>query len=154
MRRLPNIKYKGKIRIDLGCGAKKEKGFIGIDMRDCGQDIVWDVRDGLPFPDNSIDMIWSSHVMEHFTNQESMALFREIYRVLKIGGITVNTLPHASDPTSCYFGHESFWNEQKVDTLPGVEGLGGFKILKNQSDEVQGMRIAMKELSFMLIKEK
>ena len=154
-RRLPKIKLAKKVNLDIGCGAKKEKNFIGIDRRDCGQDIVWDVREGIPFPNESVDMIWTSHVMEHFTNVESMDVLREMYRVLKIGGVLVCTTPHASDPTSCYFGHESFWNEQKIDTLTGVEGLSGFKILKNQRDEARlDIRRAMRELSFMLLKEK
>jgi len=154
-RRLPKIKLKGKIRLDIGCGDKKEKGFIGIDRRDCGQDILWDVREGIPFPAESVDMIWTSHVMEHFTNQESMEVLREMYRVLKVGGILTCITPHASDPTSCYFGHESFWNEAKVDTLIMLEGLEGLKLLKNQMDESPtGKRRAIRELSFMLIKEK
>ena len=155
MNRLPKIKLKGKINLDIGCGDKREKNFIGIDRRDCGQDILWDVRYGIPFPNESVDMIWTSHVMEHFNNQESMDVLREMYRVLKVGGIMAHTTPHASDPTSCYFGHESFWNEAKVDTLTGVSGLENFKLLKNQMDEAKlNIRRAMRELSFMLIKEK
>ncbi len=116
-RRLPIIKLRGKIRLNIGCGYKEEEGFIGIDKADCEQEILWDVRDGIPFPDNSVDTIWSQHVMEHLTNEEALDVLKEMYRVLKIGGTTVNTMPHASDPTSCYFDHKSFWNEDKIDSL-------------------------------------
>ena len=154
-RRLPTIKLRGKIKLDIGCGAGKQKGFIGLDRRDCGQEILWDVREGIPFPDNSVDMIWTCHVMEHFNNVESMDVLREMYRVLKIGGAMVHTTPHASDQTSCYFGHETYWNEARVDTIPGVEGLSGLKILKNQMDKGRlNERMSMNQLSFMLIKEK
>jgi len=154
-RRLPKIKLKGKIQLNLGCGYKIEKGFINIDIRDCGQEILWDVREGIPFPDNSVDIVWSQHVMEHFTNDEAKDLLLEIYRVLKVGGITAHTTPHASDPTSCYFDHETFWNEQRIDCIPTMTGLEGFKIIKNQMNEASpNVRRAIRELVFELKKVK
>lgn len=149
-RKLPKIKLKGKIQLNLGCGNKLEKGYINIDERDCGQEIIWDIREGLPFPDNSVDVVWSQHMMEHLTNDEAKELFRDIYRVLKVGGITIHTMPHASDPTSCYFDHESFWNEERVDTMIRIPGLENFKITKNHS----GSKNVIKELFFALEKVK
>ncbi len=105
MRKLPKIKLKGKILLNLGCGPKIEKNYINIDIRDCGQEIVWDIREGLPFPDESVDLVWSQHMLEHLTNDEAKELLREIYRVLKIDGTTMHVVPHAADPTSCYFDH-------------------------------------------------
>jgi len=146
-RRLPQIKLKGVVRLNIGCGKKHEKGFINLDLRDLGQDIVWDVREGIPFPDNSVDLIWSQHVMEHLTNHEAEMAIREMYRVLKVGGVMVHTTPHASDPTSCYFHHETFWNEARVETIPTLSGLEGFRVIKNQMTE-EGNRRAFRELVF------
>jgi predicted SAM-dependent methyltransferase len=130
MRKLPIIKEK-IIKLNLGCGNDKEKGFIGIDVKDCGQEIIWDIRDGIPFPDNSVDLIWTSHMLEHLDNEETEELFREIYRVLKINGISQNVVPHVLDPTAYYFDHKTFWNEARIETLPGVPGLERFEIIKN-----------------------
>ena len=146
-RRLPQIKLKGVVRLNIGCGKKHEKGFINLDLRDLGQDIVWDVREGIPFPDNSVDLIWSQHVMEHFNESESQAVIREMYRVLKPGGIMVHTTPHASDPTSCYFDHKTFWNEARVETIPTLSGIEGFRVIKNYVNE-QSNRRAFRELVF------
>ena len=148
-RKLPTL--KGNIKLDIGCGNKTEKGFIGIDRRDCGQEIVWDVREGIPLPDNSVDFIWSSHVLEHFDNDECKELFREIYRVLKSGGVIQSILPHALDPTAFYFDHKTFWNEARVETLPGVPGLEGFKITKNVMTNKNNTRARL-ELLFELRK--
>ena len=155
MKRLPIIKKKlgKKLQLNIGCGKKSEDGFIGMDVRDCGQEIVWDVRDGIPFPDNSLDFVWSSHFMEHLTNAEAKALFHDIYRVLKIGGITQHILPHIKDPTAYYFDHLSFWNEERIDTLPGVSGLEGFKITQNIMTN-QANTKARLELLFALKKTK
>lgn len=45
----------------------------------------------LPFSDNSIDMVFSSHVLEHIPNQKKA--LEEIYRVLKPGGYHVCIVP-------------------------------------------------------------
>ena len=50
-RKLPKLELGKKVEVEIGCGYKLQKGFIGIDMRNCGQDIVWDVRDGIPLPE-------------------------------------------------------------------------------------------------------
>ena len=55
---------KGKIKLDLGCADNVLDGFTGVDFRDYGQDIIWDVRDGLPFPDSSVEEIYSCHLMD------------------------------------------------------------------------------------------
>ena len=146
-RRLPKLNLKGTVKLNIGCCRKQEKGFINLDLNDYGQDIVWDVRTGIPFPDNSVDLIWSQHVMEHFTESESQAVLREMYRVLKVGGIMVHTTPHASDPTSCYFDHKTFWNEARVETIPTLSGIEGFRVIKNYVNE-QSNRRAFRELVF------
>lgn len=45
-----------------------------------------DVRKGLPFVDKSVSYIYSSHTFEHFQWDESLAIARECFRVLKPGG--------------------------------------------------------------------
>jgi predicted SAM-dependent methyltransferase len=151
-RRFRKLKDRKEVKINLGCGYLIEKDAIGIDLRDCGQDLIWDIRDGIPFADESVDLVCSSHFLEHLDGDESMDLFREIYRVLKPGGITEHILPHATDPTAYYFGHKSFWNEERVNTLPGVPGLAGFAVLGNITIE-RGMGGAKKELAFKLKKK-
>ncbi len=148
-RKLPII--KGKIKLDIGCGDKKHEGFTGIDIRDCGQAIVWDVRDGIPLPDESVDFIWSSHVLEHFDNEEIEDVLREFYRVLKKEGVSQNILPHVLDPTAFYFDHKTFWNEERVKTLVGVPGLEGFKVIKNMTTREMN-NIGILELLFELKK--
>jgi SAM-dependent methyltransferase len=68
-------------RIDIGCGAKKREGFIGVDFVPApGVDIVCDVeREALPFPDQSVGFVHSSHCFEHL--RDWLPLLREIARV-------------------------------------------------------------------------
>src|SRR5262245_12768346 len=53
---------------------------------------------GVPFDDGKVDVIFSSHVIEHLFRDEAEALLRDAYRTLKKGGlirIAVPDLEHA-----------------------------------------------------------
>jgi predicted SAM-dependent methyltransferase len=53
-------------KIDLGCGNHKKEGFTGIDFEaSVKPDIVHDLTKNIPFPDNSVEEIFSSHFLEH-----------------------------------------------------------------------------------------
>jgi SAM-dependent methyltransferase len=86
------------VLIDLGCGPYKRPGSIGIDHLPLeGVDYVADIEQGLGFlPDNSVDEIYSSHLLEHINNFE--ALMRDIHRALKPGGKKIVVVPHHSNP--------------------------------------------------------
>ena len=46
-----------------------------------------DVTKGLPFEDNSVDIIYQSHLLEHLDRGKALQLLKECFRVLKKGGI-------------------------------------------------------------------
>lgn len=131
MNKIPHINFGEKINLDIGCGSKVEKDHYGIDIRDCEQDIVWDVTKGLPFPDNSIHSIRTSHFLEHLSVDEEIDFLKEVLRVLKVKGKMFNRLPHSDARSAFYPGHKSYWNEQKVTAFTR-SGLAKFVILKNE----------------------
>lgn len=70
------------VRVDLGCGKKKQPGFIGIDRYPLpGVDIIADMNKGLPLADNSADYLVASHSLEHV--DDFIFTMQEIYRVCK-----------------------------------------------------------------------
>jgi predicted SAM-dependent methyltransferase len=152
-RKLPQLDFKKDVNLDIGCGPKKEKDFIGVDVRDCGQDIIWDVREGIPLPDGSVDKIWTSHFLEHLTDQESKDFLRECYRVLYVGGLMQHLVPHQEDPAAYYFDHKTFWNEHRAMTVNTLDGLSGFKMLRCER-LVQPDERHFTELIFLMEKEK
>ena len=52
-----------------------------------------DVKKGLPFADQSASFIYSSHTFEHFTWEESLAVAKECFRVLRPGGLLRIVVP-------------------------------------------------------------
>ena len=131
MNKIPIIDFNNDINLDIGCADKCERGHLGIDNRDCGQDIIWDVTKGLPFPDNSISKIRTSHFLEHLSVDEELDFLKEVLRVLKVKGKMENRLPHSDARIAFYPGHKSFWNEQKVEAF-SRSGLEKFVILNNE----------------------
>ncbi len=49
--------------------------------------VLWDLRRGIPSADNSVDVVYHSHYLEHIDREYVPALLREVHRVLKPGGI-------------------------------------------------------------------
>lgn len=103
------LKDKSGIRLDIGCGANKNPGFVGIDMLELpGVDIVWDLEEfPWPLPDNSVLTATASHVLEHINPHKGVFLkfMDEVWRVMKPGGQFAFVVPHADshgyaqDPT-------------------------------------------------------
>ncbi len=61
------VEDRSKIRIDIGCGQAKQKGFVGMDIRRMpGVDVVHDIESyPWPFPDSCASIINASHIIEH-----------------------------------------------------------------------------------------
>jgi len=79
-----DIGYKGSI------GEQAEAvlpGAIGVDLGYPGYDGT-----KLPFADESKDYVFASHVLEHIPNH--LEALREWFRVIKVGGYVIITVPH------------------------------------------------------------
>lgn len=98
------LKERRKIFVELGSGDKKGKeGWITIDMtKNC--DIFWDLRKGLPFPDESIQSIYSSHFFEHLSYKETQQFLVECKRALIPGGNFSICVPNAKIYLEAYVG--------------------------------------------------
>ncbi|HKN74641.1 MAG TPA: methyltransferase domain-containing protein [Candidatus Acidoferrum sp.] len=52
-----------------------------------------DLREGVPFPDETFDVVYHSHVLEHFSKQTACTFLRECQRVLRRGGTIRVAIP-------------------------------------------------------------
>ena len=90
---------RGKLKIaDLGCGPNKlktdEGTVIGVDMRDMeGVDYRCDLR-RLPFASGELDLVFSSHTLEHFGRSEIMDILKEWTRIIKPAGELRMVIPN------------------------------------------------------------
>lgn len=77
--------YRTLCRILHRVGVISEDRYRRIKSVD-GKIIVWDLRQGIPFADNSMDVVYHSHVLEHIDREAAPGFLRECHRVLKPGG--------------------------------------------------------------------
>ena len=106
-----------KIKLHLGCGNVVVDGWINVDYSLGARlskiptfryfnkklklfNVEWqeniflhDLTKKLPWKDNSVDYIYCSHTLEHFTKDNGRYLLSEIYRVLKRGGLARIIVP-------------------------------------------------------------
>lgn len=76
------VKGADPIKLELGSGRKKgANGWTTLD-RIPGCDLYCDLAKGIPFPDQSVAAIYSSHVFEHLTYKQAQILLDECLRVL------------------------------------------------------------------------
>jgi SAM-dependent methyltransferase len=90
------MQYVKKKILDIGCGEKKVKGAIGLDMIALpGVDIIHNLEH-YPYPlkANAFDEIYCYHVLEHVSDM--IKTMEEIYRVGKNGSKVFIRGPHCS----------------------------------------------------------
>jgi SAM-dependent methyltransferase len=78
---------------------KKYKSYISSDLYRKDVDYQFDIQD-IPFPDNSFDLVFASHVLEYVKN-DTQAI-KEIKRVLRPGGLAFLPVPMLHEKTIDY----------------------------------------------------
>src|SRR5215213_7791749 len=96
------LDQKEGVSLEIGAGDKKERnGWVTLDTNP-NSDIIWDLNMGLPFPNDSVHRIYSSHVLEHFTLREIQNLLNECLRVLIPAGSFSVCVPNANIYVTAY----------------------------------------------------
>ena len=83
-----------KSYLNLGCGNKFHPAWTNVDVVARGNSVIGhDLRKGISFPDGKFDVVYHSHLLEHFPRAQALPFLRECYRVLKPGGIIRVAVP-------------------------------------------------------------
>jgi predicted SAM-dependent methyltransferase len=83
--------------LNLGCGShySKETVWTNLDFVSTGETVIaHNLLDGIPFVDESFDLVYHSHVLEHFSKEDGEKLISECFRVLKPGGVLRIVIPN------------------------------------------------------------
>jgi SAM-dependent methyltransferase len=112
------------VRLEIGGGTNRRAGFRNLDPAHGDEGLRCLVQDGIPLPDNSVEVVYASHVMEHIAQgQPRIDALNEINRVLIPGGAFEIVVPcigytdHAHGGAPVHAGwqgyadptHVSFW---------------------------------------------
>jgi len=98
------------MKLHLGCGDAKLPGYVGIDLvnHSC-VDKVWDLREGIPYPDGTVSHLEAVHVLEHLP--DPVQIMNEIWRVCR-HGTKVHIIVPSTDGRGAFQdpSHISWWN--------------------------------------------
>lgn len=106
------------VKLHLGCGGKYIPGFEHIDsthyrhLAHCA-----DVSKLTMYADESVGLIYASHVLEHFGRHEYKHVLKEWHRVLCPGGVLRLAVPDFSAVAALYY------EQGLLDGLSGLVGL-------------------------------
>lgn len=111
------------MKLHLGCGKRYIDGFYHVDALNYEHvDHVGSVTDLSQFSDQSIDLIYASHLLEHFSRVETANVLSEWFRVLKVGGVLRLAVPDFEKVVQVYLKNGK------------IDGLLGF-LVGGQKDE-------------------
>lgn len=134
VRKAKMLRWSAPLKLNLGCGENVKAGWVNVDLFKETADLRLDLREPLPFPDNSVAFIYSEHVFEHLAYpcihdsmgwsleapgapSEAMQLLRESRRVLVPGGVFSVGVPDGERAAALYARRElERWGPPWVDT--------------------------------------
>ena len=94
------------MKLHLGCGKRHIPGFVHIDVVDYPHVDHVSTIDNLAFiPDESVELIYNCHVLEHFKRREVPKVLAEWKRVLTPGGILRIAVPDFAALCEVYQGY-------------------------------------------------
>lgn len=137
------------MRLNLGCGRKKMHGFVNIDIRpEVNPDVVDDVFLLDRIEDESVDLVYACHVLEHSSRDRVHYILSRWREVLKPGGMLRVCVPdlraaceyylstHNLDSVMglAYGGQRNEWDFHRVGfdevTLTRALTLAGFRDIR------------------------
>ncbi len=132
---------KGDNFLDIGCGRGEFlKAFIScgvtghaVDQSSAARKYCPEAElrnanienDGIPYPNNYFDVVYSKSVIEHFYFPEK--LMQEMYRVLKPGGLAITLCPAWEYNYRIYFEDYSHRTPFMHESLRDIQVIHGFE---------------------------
>lgn len=108
-----------KLYLHLGCGETIIPEFINLDIRENKNDEIDKLSLVYPldFSDNTFELVYSSHILEHFPRKQIRNVLQEWVRVLKPGGTLRISVPSLENLIQIY--HQTNELEQIIGPLFG-----------------------------------
>jgi predicted SAM-dependent methyltransferase len=121
--RVARAPRSGNVCVQLGPGRENYlKGWnnVDADMFTSKCDVWADLRNPLPFRNNSVSAMHSHHVIEHLANPEGH--FSEVYRCLKPGGIYRVGVPNGDSAIKKFISGDYAWFGDWPDKRRSIGG--------------------------------
>jgi predicted SAM-dependent methyltransferase len=147
--------FRTPLKVDLGSGTVRHRaGFVTIDANPATEPDIIATLPPIPLPDESCEIVYASHFLEHLAQPDVMALMAEVWRVLIPGGSAEIIVPYGlsesalQDPThKSFFVPESFqyYCEKYRYLKYDMETRFRMKGIKHDSNEVHVILVKVAE---------
>lgn len=89
--------------LNLGCGNRFHEKWVNVDVNPMNALVMkHDLKTPLPFDDSVFDVVYHSHVLEHFEKKQGLFFLNECFRVLKSNGIIRVVVPDLEQIVNSY----------------------------------------------------
>ncbi|PIE68241.1 MAG: group 1 glycosyl transferase, partial [Deltaproteobacteria bacterium] len=89
--------------LNLGCGATFHPDWINVDFQARGDKVLgYNLELGIPFADDSFDVVYHSHILEHFSKKRGEFFLKECFRILRPGGLLRVVVPDMENIARAY----------------------------------------------------
>lgn len=110
-----NIKGQQKrVMVNIACGKQNHSDWINLDISASPGVKYHNVKKKLPFKDNSVSIIYHSHILEHLEKPHATKFIKECYRVLEKGGIMRIAVPDFEKMCIQYLKNLNTYKESKT----------------------------------------
>ena len=111
-------------RLHLGCGNIRLPNFCNVDILETqAVDVISDISKLDNFSDDSIEVIYACHVLEHFSHDDARKVLRRWFDVLKPNGELRISVPDIDRIVKIY--HENWKHFQTPGNSPWIGLLYG-----------------------------
>lgn len=115
------------MKLHLGCGKRFIPGFKHVDIQEFPHVDIVSTIESLPMiPDESVDLIYNCHVLEHFNRKQIPGVLAEWYRVLKPGGVLRTAVPDFKQCAALYLAGEATLEQIHGPLIGGQKNLYDF----------------------------
>lgn len=136
------------IKINMGCGWRNfGKDWIHIDSGNYEHLDYSSITELKQFSNESVDLIYASHVVEYFDREQVNDLLQEWMRVLKLGGILRIAVPNFEEISRLYTSGE-YPLENFVGLLYGKMPMGEETIYHKTVYDYNSLKRKLEENKF------
>ena len=113
--------------LNLGCGYHYHNDWTNLDFVSTGEHVIaHNLLAGIPFKDNMFEVIYHSHVLEHFLKEDAINFLKECNRVLKPNGIIRIAIPDLEQIARNYIRYM----EESINGVPGASEKYNWSLLE------------------------
>lgn len=103
-----NVETQNFNFLNLGCGFCFDSRWTNVDFYSTGPSVIaCNLLKKIPFSDESFEVVYHSHLLEHIPKEDALRFMQECFRVLKSGGIIRVVVPDLEAIINNYI----YWRE-------------------------------------------